>query len=537
MFLLPNLQCAISLASALIFLSGGCGRSYKKESKPAAPMGRIEAALQQNAVDNGIPFRFIAAVGMYESNLTSTASRVPYLASEQLQLGFSLTETAFGISRGRLGINEVENQEDLTAQISSYAKLVGDTVKDLRLPSTPVSPTDKYLWLWEFAKLHRIGGEYQRENENRVIWALGLIDVLNKGQVWQDPATGESLVLSPENPPISIQDFPLEAQKLFDLDLGKGEVKFTKQLELITSPTNSVNQPNHIEVIHCPMNLSACIEIQNLADSGDSARLRAHYIIPQDDSLVAQPIQVTPHDYAVELTGNDGAIKLIDDAFVVMLVGTSGRYDSNGFRINANPTWFTPWQLQELGKLSHRLCQVIVKNNEGVTQSRCLSSTAENGIRFHYQGADAESYRWGEIPDYDETIFQQYIRNTDTQAVAIFEFPHPDKRVPAATEFMFNIFFPVDARRVLVERAVRCPNQKLVWATIQSSAVQAKVMKSFQTEIHDAGPNGDGHHFLRAMVYNAADTLIGWAIDEVFVRNFEPDVGSGEPKACIRNGT
>jgi hypothetical protein len=528
-----------SMIGAVILIlampTNSCGERDRDQKQQGQPLSKVEQLIQTHATANGIPPRYLMAIGLYESNLTPVASRVPYLSTEQTQLGFTVTETAFGISRAKLGLTDHPSPDELNVQIESYAKWLGAALKELNLPANPTAPVDKFNWLTQLALQHRLGNEYSKENQ--VIWALGLIELLNTGAVWQDPSSGETLELSRENPPIQIQDFPPEGQKYFDLELDKGEVKFTKQLELITPSNNHTNKPTHIEIIHCPMNLSACIEIQNLMEGEDTARLRAHYIIPQDDSVVSQPIQVTPHEYALELTGNDGSVRLVDNALVVMLVGNSGRYDSNGYRINANPTWFTPWQLQELGKLAHRLCYVISKANESITRERCLSSRVENGLRFHSQGPQAESYRWGEIPDYDETIFNQYIQDTDTQAAAVFVFPIASKRLHSGIEFDFDVRFPITTRRVLLERAIRCPNQKLVWATVQSSAVKGKVEKRFQTEILDAGPNQDGHHFLRAMAYDAMDKLVAWAIDDIFIQNYEPQLGSGEVKACIRNGT
>jgi len=530
-----RLLAAITTCVALTAALHACGARKGDTSASAPSMNEFERAMAKQADAHGIPLRFMLAVAMYESNITSQPSRIPYVGQDRKSLGFTVAETAFGVSRATLGLTDADTGDDFMVQASAYAAWIGGQVKDLKLNANPQTAEEKYNWLWQLANLHRLGDEYTREN--RVIWATGLMNLMNNGHVWQDASGKNRVVLAKENPPMDVMNFPNEGQKWMTLNLEQGELRNTKQLELITHPGNQVNTPTHIEVIHCPLNLSACIEIQNATDGQDDARLRTHYIIPQDDTIVSRPLQTSPHEFAVEHTNNDGSSRLIDDAIVIMLVGNSGRYDRNGVRVNANPTWFTPWQLKEMGKLAHRICQVITQSSEATSVSDCLNSRHENGIRFHFQHPQAESYKWGEIPDFDEIIFNQYVKDTNTDGEAVFEFPNAAKRVDAGDEFEFSVRFPVTSRRVVIERAVRCPNQKIVWATTQSIAVNAKSKKTFNYEIYDGGPNGDGHYFLRALAYDNDENLVGWAVDDLFVENFDTSTKAGDAKACLRNGT
>jgi hypothetical protein len=531
---LDRLTKGVSSVFVMLILAG-CGGAETVSKVQPTHRGQMELELREVAQSQGIPYKYLLAVGLYESNLATANSKVPYLGLESVKLGFSVAESAFGINRERLGLAEEPTSEDLLVQAKAYGEFLSKNLQQLNMPKEIRNPTDHYLWLWQLAVLHRSGDEFSRDN--RVIWALGLMDVLNTGAVWQDSNSASSLELQKQSPAISLFDFPEEAQKLFELRLQSGEARFTRQLELVSHPASQPNSPTHIEVIHCPFNLSACIEIQNLSERANTARLQAHYIIPANDRIMMQPVQVAPHDYAVEITGVDGATRLTDDAIVVMLAGVSGRYDAAGYRTLAHPGWFTPWQLRELGELSNRLCQSIYRDQAASARRDCLDPAHEKGIKFRVQPVGAEFYQWGQIPDFDETIFYQYVTKTNTNGESVFEFPSKRKSYKAGSDIKFNVRFDITAQHVVLERAIRCPDRKLVWATVQSSPVRAQVAKAITMTAYDAGPNNDGHYFLRMLAYDSDQNLVGWAIDDMFIKNFDSAAPAGDIKACYRNGT
>lgn len=531
-------QIAVTLAVSLIVI--GCGEKRPDDAGTSKGKGAVEQAFYQASSEYGIPFRYLVGVAMLESNITPDMSQVPYLTENaeesKAYLGFRVAETAFGLPRESLGLSSSVEGDSLVVQINAYAQMVAETLSDYQLGRTPASGEDHYVWLSELAKIHRAGGPQSRSNQ--VVWAMSLMNLMNEGRIWQDPETGDTLELEPERRTLSILDFPPEGQLYFQLHLSRAELINARQFDLISHPSNLENKPTHIEVVHCPMNLSACIEIQNLNDAQELARLRAHYIIPTDASVVQHPLEVTPIDWAVEMTGANGAIRTVNDAVVVMLVGDSGRYNQQGHRINADPTWFTPWQLSRLGDVIKNLCQVLSQKDPAMNFQKCFEVGGTNGIQFHRQGA-SESYRWGDIPDFDQSIFTTYIRSAASAPAgeAFFVWPRGNKRFRAKRPFDFSLRFPISGKRILIERAVRCSDERLVWATMLSVPIDAQIERRFNMEIHDGGPNGDGHYFLRTMIYDGADEVVAWAIDDVHVYDFDPLTPAGDSKACMRSSS
>ena len=175
--------------------------------------------------------------------------------------------------------------------------------------------------------------------------------------------------------------------------------------------------------------------------------------------------------------------------------------------------------------------------DRGVNENTCRDPEAEGGVVFHHRLPEAASYRWGQIPDFDETIFYEYARKQNTESEASMEFPIPTKRYQAGQEFSFHVRFPISTRVVRLEQAVRCADGKLIWAPFYTVEQKNKVMRTITTEIHNSGPNNDGHQFLRLMAYDIDENLVAWAIDDLFVHSFESGFSIQDPKACRRSGS
>lgn len=524
----------------------GCGSRRSDGGGSSGQGGPINDAFHRTSAEFAIPVKLLKAVAFYESDMNADDSSVPYLNTgsdeDRRQLGFGVTETAFGVPLLSLNLVDAENANTLPVQIAAYGKWVRENIaaSDQLAPSL-TSPTDYYHWLWQLAKLHR-GTDGDGRNI-QAVWANGLIDILNQGRTWQNAADTEKVELVPVTPVIDKAEFPVEAQALFQLVTSQGEIFNSQMFPLYQHPNTLPNAPTHVKVVHCPMSLSACLEIQNIRSDKDTARLRAHFIIPPfetDSSGMARQLafQVTPMAYAVELTDSQGDLREVNDAVVVMLTGKSGRY-VNGQRLSANPAWYTPRQLQVLGAVVKDICQKLSRDNEQINSMECRTPRHTRGVQFHAQGPLDPTYKWGDIPDFEETIFEAYIRANDslTEGEAEFEFHNRSKRYPAMQEFSFDVRFTLNVQYIAIERAVRCPGGKIIWAPLTSSQVHGRDSKTFRTEIHDGGPNNNGETYLRAKVYDDSNKLIAWSIDQVLIYNFDPELRPVYPDACRRSGT
>lgn len=542
--LAPMILVLCLFVAGLAFFSVGCGNKRSSGGGGDGGGGPVTNAFHQASAQYGIPVKLLQAVAFYESDLSPEASAVPYLntasTDDRRSLGFTVAETAFGVGREKLQIKGVENSDTLEVQILAYAKYIRENLENFEdLNANLGQPEDYYYWLRSMSKLHR--GSANDGRNVQTVWANGVITTLNRGQTWQNEEGTETIELRPASPPISVDTFPIEAQGTFNLTLGRSEVYGARDFPLYRVPNNLPNAPDHIEIVHCPMTLSACLEIQNIQEKKDTARLRAHFVIPpfetdammQDGQEVA--LQVTPMDYAVEMTNSQGDLQEKTSAVVIMLTGKSGRY-INGKRLNANPAWFTPRQLQALGSLVKNICQSLAQNYDDINITECRTPYHPRGVQFAAQAAFDPTYKWGDIPDFEETIFETYIKSNDSlpEGETRFEFSNRSKRYPAKSEFMINVRFPRSAGAIEIERAIRCPGGRIAWKVVHGSPIYGKTSTSIRTEIHDGGPNDNGQHFFRAKIYDETETLLAWSVDNIIVYNFDPEARPIAPNACRR---
>jgi hypothetical protein len=514
------LQTTLLLVMAGLLI--GCGDRRPHKKAPAAQRGAVEQAFVDASIETGVPMRLLMAVGYLESGLTAHPSSASYSEDSTQLRGTQIAESAFGIPLAELGLDD---QQPLPAQIKAYARWLKGRLAQLNLVSAPASPDDKYQWLTALAHEHR-RGIGQRRNI-RILFAQELRLILNKGFIWQDPTTGERIELGKELPELLIENMSADGQQWFSLDGRSADIDSARFYPIVTSPTNG-NVPTRVEVIHCPLSMSACLELQSQPQGGD-VRLAAHYLIPQNLSVIDLPMQVARHDHIVTITDRDGNDQAITDAIVVMLVGNSGRLQG-GIRMPAIPTWFTYSQLRDMGNVIADVC-LKISEERGSDYNECMK--IDHGVSFRKR-TNSELTRWGEIPDFDATIFGAYVERPGAVEDGVaFEFAN-DRRVFGADQAIpFKIRFQQRARLVALERLARCPSGKVVWETVDIDQVRGQAHTQIDEKFFDAGPNGNGDQFVRARVYDEKGELVGWSTDRVFLQGFEKNkVALASPKTC-----
>ena len=504
----------------------GCGSKPKGSSGGGPSVGKVESSFLKASRENRIPVRILMATGYLESQLVPQMALANYVSigsDEPSARGTIITETAFAQTFATLGLDPAKAEaQTLEAQIDAYAKWLRTKIDNdgLALNENPVERDDLFYWIQLMSRVQRNGLE-GRQNV-QILFAKELIEVLNNGFVWQNQTdVSETITFQPEQTKIEFTDFSQNGQNFFTLTELNGRFYGAKYLPLATvTPSDIVNKPKRVSVIHCPLTLSACLELQTRNEESD-VNLAAHYIIPQDDTVFSDIIQVADHQEAVIVTNSAGEDVPVTDSIVVMLVGSSGR-NISGKRTPANPTWFTYYQLERMRYAVDSICTYLSTNpTEGVVVDRdqCMSFDGDNGLFFRSQGA-SEEYRWGDIADYDRSIFQAYFRATPKQSVA-FEFPSKNRIFQAGQTIPLLMHVGPDANDLTVERLARCHNGKVVWVTVRNRQVFGETKVTLDEILHDAGPNDNGEHFFRMKVFGRDGLLTGWAVDKVHLQNYK----------------
>jgi hypothetical protein len=462
-----------------------------------------------------------------------------------------MTQTAFGQTFTALGLDPAKGDTAvLETQIDAYGKFVAAQLAagGVTLPASPATDEDKFHWIQNLASIQRQGLS-DRINV-QIIFARELIQVLNTGFIWQDPASGETLSMAKEPSPIDPSKFLPDGVNWFkELSLGDplpGDIDDYPFLTLTTVPSGEfVNKPKRIEIIHCPMTLSACLELQSR--SGESqVQLAAHYVIPPlvsssdgaADKNLNQVLQVAHTNQALILTDDTGQNVPVEDAIVIMLVGESGKA-VNGARMPAIPTWFTDAQLRAMGQLVNDACTLLAQNDKTVNRDQCMSTTGDLGVRFHYQNT-SEEYRWGDIADYDPTIFDAYVKNPGGLNMAVaFDFAQSVHQFKAGADIPLKILYDSSARVIELERLGRCPTtNKVVWEPVRNEEVDGSATSStYDEKYFDSGPNSDGDQFFRVRVYDQNGVLTGWSIDQAYLTGFAPAATFASQEECDPTGT
>jgi len=270
-------------AFAAVLATTGCGDKPKGKGGGGKPrVGHVEGAFLTAAGQSGVPARFLMAAAYVESGVQPKNATANYVSTgnddQTVARGTVMTQTAFGLTFAELGLDPAKADSALLeTQVSAYAQWVAQKTEGLNLPPNPTTPEEKFAWIENFAHLHRQG---LRERRNvQILFAREMIGALNTGFVWQDPdRNGEALELTKENPPLSVESFPTTGQNWLRLteDPSPQGIYLATFLPLVTVSTGEFqNKPKRVEIIHCPLSLSACLELQTrTADS--EVHLAAH---------------------------------------------------------------------------------------------------------------------------------------------------------------------------------------------------------------------------------------------------------------------
>lgn len=522
-----NVKWFRSLVGGLaVFCAVACGSGGDSDDSSGNKKSDLQNSLEAGAIEKQIPPRLLLAVGYLESRLSEVSSEALYLNAnsddDQKSRGLPIAQTAFGISKVELGIGD-SVQASLVDQAKAYSSWLKAKLSDagVKLPLFTETTEDKIRWIWEISQYHRVGTRVR--NDVRSIFARELVDIMNKGFYWQDNKTGQTVFLPPENPRITKEDMPEAYQTLLQLGTStRTDIPNVEFLPLATLIGEEGNQPNHIEIIHCPLSLSGCLELQTQLTDND-VKLEAHYVVPANHDVLGGPVQIARHTRAVKLTDHQGNHRVVDNAVVVMLVGSSGRLDE-GYRIDANPRWLGKQQIVDLTSIIGSVCQLFVREGSS-TLDDCLSIAVDRPRKERellFQKPIGASYRWGDIPDFDERIFASYLQNPGTKLPGAAEFTNDQLFAMAGSNIDLSLGFTDRARLVVYERLVRCQDRSLKWAKVFEEQLRDVTSSVLTTRVWDAGPNGNGTQFFRAKVYSR-DQLIGWDMSEVYLSQYETE--------------
>lgn len=512
--------CLIVFSFALI----SCGSKNKPTHHQPTLGSPIEQAFSQAERTYSTPSRILMAVSYLESQLSAN-SATSYYGSQLI--GPAVGETAFGLSKQKLGLLQGSQRIKLTNQIDAYARWLSGKITE-NLPKNPRNPDEIFLWIWEIAQLHR------KKSNTRVLFALELISILNSGYQWQDPETNEMMEFKAERKQIDISQLSRNAQKTLRLDTRQSEIKTASMLVI---PGQHHEKPRQIakgvKIIHCPFSLSACIDLQVYDESTNKFWLGAHYVIPQNNDIIDTPLQLNVHDDAVAKLDSLGKKTHASSKIVVMLTGHSGRV-VGGTRDVVNPAWISKWQLKRMGELVHDICDRLVYNSRYNEQPLELAKCIQIGQGTHFQYGIANEVLWGDILDFDPLIFKSYVDYPDgLSGQTAFEFPTRSNIFSAGNKVKLNLLFDIRTQHIELERLVRCPNNKVVWASVSSDNVRSEVSFRFTKQYWDAGPNNNGSHFFRAKVYASTGEMIGWDLGTTYLKDFEDSEQSMTPRDCL----
>jgi hypothetical protein len=515
----------------VIFFLFSCGS--KKHSRASTPLvTSVEGAFLRAANDSHVPVRMLLAAGYVESGLRAEKSFAHYEVGDAvLETPPVRGESAFGFSFAELGLVN-SSDYSLEAQIEAYGQFLKSRI-GVEIPaSKAVTPEEKIRWIWKLASIHR--GDAASRNLVAV-FSKEMMRVLNDGFTVQSH-DGVIARLEKEESPLRDQDLPENYKQDLQLNMYHSDIRSGYLFSLIRSnPIGQVNHPKKIEVLHCPFSLSTCIEMQNVS-SESAALFGAHYVIPATDDFVPGILQFAHHDESVVVTGADGRPEIVSDRIIVLLAGLSGRY-SEGRRIYADPLWMSDFQMRLLGAAISEICMSISRS-EGVDFSECKNIGGASGVLFRTQPSGA--YRWGDIPDYDETIIRPYLIGMEGVASNTTLTLSPEGAQTAGSSFRLHAGFQATTRRLELERLVRCPapDRRVVWEPVHQEPIRNKSAFTIEQNWYDAGPNGTGDQFFRIKATGDGGKFLGWSTKRVQLKGFEKDTVPEAPtKYCLRNGT
>lgn len=515
----------LAVIAALITVFASCGSEGDSKTSPRSSKSQLQQRIESEVRSRGIPPRFALAVAYMESGLSPQPSTALYVTSAtektESAVGFPQTETAFGVSTIQLGLQGDPQKNDLIVQFKAYADWLKTSFEDneIDLPFAPSTVAEKVAWIYEMSQFHRAGT--RSKATVRTVFFHELARVLNEGFYWQDPVTGQSIVLAPESNEITKESAPDNFKDYFELRDRRSEINIAQRLGLSEVLGVEGNQPNHLEIIHCPLSLSSCLAIQSKSSS-ENVKMEAHYVIPNDTLTFDRPIQIMDHSNSARLTDENGNIQVRSDAIVIMLVGPSGRLEE-GARKYANPKWLSRGQLQELVLVASQVCDWLAEKKLA-DYEKCMTIPASSGAgrnagEVKVRTPSGAAFRWGDLPDYDSLIFYNYFNARGDKLGGSAAFEQDYIKVRKGVDFTMQLNFFQGVRTVVYETLVLCGDNSMRWNKFGDHTMRGETSHRLTYKFWDKGPNGNGVHYIRAKVYDAG-SLVGWDMAEVYLTDF-----------------
>ncbi|MCX6130688.1 MAG: hypothetical protein NTX25_16715 [Proteobacteria bacterium] len=504
------------LLSMMASLSG-CGQEKKHKSTPPPPLGTVTQVFADISAKYKLPRDILLAIAFKSSGFSSKASRGSY-GIEALLRGMPAGETVMGLPRSLLKLDDNAESDSIRLQMEAYGAWVRSNLESqhLELSPSPNTPDAIYDWIWQLAKMHYADGQTRKNVQ--IIFVFEIINVLNKGFIWQDAVSRERIELPPRQSPLSKASFSTPIQANLQLDTQTSELFYVDYLQLtLGESTNTENQDKRILVIHCPFSLSICLGSQTVKSPSTSVTLNAHYVVASDESLLTRPIKILQHRTPVRVTDTKGEQQLLTDAIVIMLVGNSGRY-IDGSRVQTDPTWYTRNQLKNMGKLIQGVCQLMNRDDPSIDIERCRTP----GLGLEFRSPTDLGFRIGDIADFDPSIFWAFAKNPDNLSGEVdISLPANQKLFPAGAPIQTHLAFIRGTAKLEVQLLERCSSGKTVWSTLQTHYLRNTDSKNIELSLYDQGPNLNGQHFIRALAYAADGKLMGWTVKDLFLSNYD----------------
>ncbi len=506
----------------ILFFLGviSCGSETSQPKGEAPSLGtEVEEQFKRSGKKHGIPARFLLATSYLETQISDKP-----LVGEARGTSFNLRSghSIFGLPLRRLGL-EGESMEGFEEQVSAYAIVLKNQIQGLGLPMKPVSSEDKFQWIWEIAKLHRDDPLLQ------IIFARELIALLNKGFIWNHPENRGFFNFPKEAMAIDYNDLSHESLYYLDMKLLSSEVRSAARVSrpMIGHYEGSQSPIEGIEVIHCPLTLSSCLQMQSHLSRNEGVEFHSHYMIPAQQEVVDFPLQLQLHSSRLPLS-QGGSTSTVSKKIIIMLTGNSGHIMGNK-RTHLQGDWYSQWQLEKMSEVMRDICHLKVVHSSAGTPlslSECLS--LEEGVHFHH--SQEGPFTLGDIPDFDEEIFSSYLRLPRAPvSYAQIELGRGKSIYASGEEIDLSLRLSSKTTYYKVEELTMCSGGAFKWLVTNSDDIHDQSHVHIKKKIiWDLGPNHDGSHFFRLKTYGASGEVLGW--DSIRVYNESPNSTYGQTR-------
>src|SRR5947209_4509850 len=126
--------------SFLLSFTNSCD-SAQHEDENVPSFGKIETAFRAAASENNIPLRIVMGVAYLQSKINPQKMSSVYVNTldpkDQREKSIQPGQTAFGLPRASLGLENNDSADNLVNQIKAYGKFIGGKTKSLKFPADP----------------------------------------------------------------------------------------------------------------------------------------------------------------------------------------------------------------------------------------------------------------------------------------------------------------------------------------------------------------------------------------------------------------